>query len=47
MQKETSATLLREKTSLTFGSDDFLFLVLSLSEYKLNVLRHRMRKEAS
>jgi len=25
---------------LTFGSDDFLFLVLSLSEYKLNVLRH-------
>jgi len=47
VQKGTSATMLREKTALTFGSDDFLFPVLSLSEYKLDVLRQRMRKEAS
>jgi len=44
VQKGTSATMLREKTALTFRSDDFLFPVLSLSEYKLDVLRQRMRK---
>jgi len=47
VQKGSSATLLGEKIALTFGSDDFLFLVLSLSEYTLIVLRHRMRKETS
>jgi len=47
VQKETSATLLCEKTALTFGSDDFLFLVLSLSEYKPDVLTQIMRKETS
>ena len=44
MQKGTSATMLREISALTFGSDEFLFPVLSLTEYKLDVLRQRMRK---
>jgi len=43
VQEGTSATLLSENTASTFGSDDFLFLVLTLSEYKLNVLRYRIR----
>ena len=47
MQKETSATFLCEKTALTFGSYDFLFLVLSLSEYKPDVLTQIMRKGTS
>ena len=41
MQKGTSVTMLREKTALTLGSDDFLFPVLSLSEYKLALLRQK------
>ena len=45
VQKGMSATMLHEISALTFGSDEFLFPVLSLSEYKLDVLRQRMRKE--
>jgi len=44
MQKRTSATLLCEKETMTFGRDDFLLLVLSLSKNKQGVLRQSMRK---
>jgi len=44
VQKRTSATLLCEKEILAFGRDDFLLLVLSLSNNKQGVLRQSMRK---
>ena len=47
MQKRTSATLLCEKETMTFGRDDFLLLVLSLSKNKQGVLRQSMRKYIS
>jgi len=39
--KRTSATLPREKKALKVGGDDFLLLVLSVSDYKLDVLRQK------
>jgi len=44
VQKRTSATLLWEKETMTIGRDDFLLLVLSLSNNKQGVLRQSMRK---
>jgi len=47
VQNVTSATMLRKKSELTLGSDDFLFLVLALSEYTLDVLIQKKRKDTS
>jgi len=42
-----SGTLLCEKEILAFGRDDFLLLVLSLSNNKQGVLRKSMQKDIS